>query len=341
MENTLFLDALAGKNFSGRPPVWLMRQAGRYMPQYRKIREKYQFLEMCKTPEIATEVTLQPVNAFGVDAAILFSDILVIPDALDTGLRFEEGAGPIIDKPVRSSTDIPNLPSHSMKEKLSYVGQAIQLLKKELKIPLIGFAGGPFTVASYMIEGASSKTLRNTKKWMLRDPDSFHRLLRKLTNDTIEYIEMQIDAGVDAIQIFDSWAHVLSHRHFKEFSLTYLKSIANAVKAKDCPSILFCRGSSVFAPQLAEAQPSCIGIDWNADLATVRKIIPNDIALQGNLDPDILYAPKESLVKEVNSTLFTMQHSPNHIFNLGHGIAPDVSPDAVKTLVDTIKNYVP
>jgi len=339
MENTLLLDALNGKNQSLRPPVWLMRQAGRYMPQYRKIREKHDFLQMCRTPEIATEVTLQPIKEFGLDAAILFSDILVIPDALDTGLRFEEGAGPIIDRPIRSALDIPRLPSHSMKEKLNYVAEAIKLLKKELKVPLIGFAGGPFTVASYMIEGASSKTLRNTKKWMLRDPESFHRLLRKLTNDTIEYVEMQIDAGADVIQIFDSWAHVLSNRHFQEFSLAYMKSIVNAIKLKGVPSILFCRGSSVFAPQLAEAQPSAVGVDWNADITTIRKYVPSDIGLQGNLDPDILYAPKETIQTEVNAILNAMKGTPNHIFNLGHGIAPDVSPDAVKILVNTVKEF--
>ncbi len=336
--NPLLLDALKGKNFSNRPPVWLMRQAGRYMPEYRKIREKYDFLEMCKTPEIATEITLQPIKAFGPDAAIVFSDILVIPDALDVGLRFEDGAGPVIEKALKTDRDIENLRTESLLGKLDYVFQTIRLLKKELKIPLIGFAGGPFTVASYMIEGRTGKTLRNTKKWMIQNPDSFHKLLNLLTSHTIEYVEKQIDSGADVIQIFDSWANALSDNHFREFSLPYMKRISDAVRKKNVPSILFCKGSCVFAPLLAKAGPSGIGLDWNAGIASVRSKLPN-ITLQGNLDPDILYASPPVLQREVKSILDSMQNDPAYIFNLGHGIAPDVSPDAVKILIDTVKQY--
>ena len=339
IKNTILLDALQGKNYCGKPPVWLMRQAGRYMPEYRKIREKYSFLEMCHTPEIAAAITLQPIKAFEMDAAILFSDILVIPEALDVGLRFEDSIGPIIENPLVQPCDIARLPKYLANEKLNYVGEAIKLLKKELEIPLIGFAGGPFTIASYMIEGRSSKSLQKTKKWMIQNPISFHSLLQKLTDDTIDYIKLQIEAGVNVVQIFDSWAHVLSHKHFREFSLYYLEQISNAIKKMNTPSILFCRGSSVFAKDLSEIKPTAVSIDWNASLKEIRKNTSSQLCLQGNLDPDILYADAKILEKEVKSLLFDMDFDPSYIFNLGHGISPDVSPDSVKVLVNTIKNY--
>lgn len=339
IKNTILLDALRGKNHCGRPPVWLMRQAGRYMPEYRKIRGKYSFLEMCHTPEIAAEITLQPIKAFDMDAAILFSDILVIPEALDVGLRFEDSVGPIIENPLTQPSDIARLPKYLACEKLNYVADAIKILKKELEIPLIGFAGGPFTIASYMIEGGSSKSLQKTKKWMIQNPKSFHALLQKLTDDTIDYVKLQIEAGVNAVQIFDSWAHVLSHNHFKEFSLYYLEQISNAIKSMKTPSILFCKGSSVFAKDLSEINPTAVSLDWNASLKEIRKNIPSEICLQGNLDPDILYADAKVLESEVQSLLRDMDSDPSYIFNLGHGISPDVSPDSVKTLVNTIKNY--
>lgn len=337
--NDLLLKALRCQNTTSRPPLWIMRQAGRYMPEYRALRSKYSFLEMCHNPELVAEVTQLPIRSFGMDAAILFSDILVIPEALGVGLRFEDTKGPIIERPLNSAFDVASLPTVSISEKLSYVDQSIRLLKPELKVPLIGFCGAPFTVASYMIEGGSNRDLRKTKQWLLRDPLSFHRLLTKLTDDTIEYLKMQINAGVDAIQIFDSWAHVLGHTQFREFSLAYFDRILNAIRQFDIPVILFCRGASVFATQLAQIAPSAISLDWNSDILQMRKIIPGKVALQGNLDPDVLYAEPSIIRKEAKRILDGMKGEPGYIFNLGHGIHPDISPDAVKVLVEFVKTY--
>jgi len=335
---TLFLDALECSNKS-RPPVWLMRQAGRYLPEYRKIREKHSFIEMCHQPEIAAEVTQLPINIFGMDAAILFSDILVIPEALGVGLHFHEGKGPVIERPIESVDDITALPKPNVKETLGYVAKAIQYVGPELNIPLIGFCGAPFTVASYMIEGGTSRDLKKTKQWMLRDPHSFHNLLSHIADCTIDYLNMQIDAGVHAIQIFDSWANALGYYQFHEFSLQYLKKIIKGLKNKDIPVILFCRGSSVFVKDLVAAEPQGISLDWNVDIAKVRSYVPETIALQGNLDPDILYASLETIKKEVGRLLYGMRKDKGYIFNLGHGIKPDMPVEAVRTLVDTIKNF--
>lgn len=336
-KNRLLIEALHCRN-KERAPVWLMRQAGRYMPEYRALRSRHSFLEMCHTPELIAEITQQPLRAFGMDAAILFSDILVIPEALKVGLRFEDGAGPIIDRPISSAADVANLPKVNMREALDYVAQGIKLLLPSLNVPLIGFCGAPFTLASYMIEGKTSRDMRKTKQWMLRDPASFHALLDRLADDAITYLEMQIEAGVEAVQIFDSWAGVLGHAQFHEFSLAYLKKIADRIKLK-VPVILFCRGASVFAEDLAKVNPSAIGIDWNAQLSTVRSKIPSSIALQGNLDPDMLYAPLPKLKKEVTSLLDSMKGDKGFIFNLGHGITPEVPVEAVRELVDTVKAY--
>lgn len=309
------------------------------MPQYRDIRADYSFIEMCHTPEIAAEVTLLPVRYFGMDAAILFSDILVIPEALGVGLRFEEGVGPIIERPIRTIADIDALPSPNIPEALSYVAQTIKILRPELRVPLIGFCGAPFTVASYMIEGGSSRDLKTTKQWMLREPQSFHKLLGHIAECSIDYLNMQIDAGAQALQIFDSWACHLGHTQFREFSLAYLEKILYGLKDSRIPTIIFCRGSSVFAQQLAEIAPAGISIDWNADITQMRSIVPSSIALQGNLDPDILYAPHNVIHKEVKKILRGMKSDPGFIFNLGHGIHPDIPMDAVSALVDCVQSY--
>lgn len=336
-KSRLLIDALHCRNHD-RAPVWLMRQAGRYMPEYRALRQKYSFLEMCHTPELVTEVTQQPLKAFGMDAAILFSDILVIPEALGVGLRFDDGAGPIIERPLGSAADVANLPRVDMREALDYVVQGIKLLLPNLNVPLIGFCGAPFTLASYMIEGKVSRDLRKTKQWMLRDPASFHALLDRLADEAISYLNMQAEAGVEAVQIFDSWAGVLGHSQFCEFSLKYLKKITDTIKPK-VPVILFCKGASVFASDLVQANPSAISIDWNAQLSSLRPSIPSSIAIQGNLDPDILYAPLPHLRKEVNALLDSMKGDPGYVFNLGHGITPEVPVEAVRELVDTVKEY--
>lgn len=334
--NTRFLDALRCKN-RALPPVWLMRQAGRYMPEYRALRAKHPFLEMCHEPELAAKITQLPLQRFDFDAAILFSDILVITEAFDMQLHFDEGIGPVLDRPMQTATDIDNLPIPLIQQRLHFVAETIRLLKPILKVPLIGFCGAPFTVASYMIEGRSTRDLKKTKKWMFQEPKSFHNLLHRIAHATIDYLNMQIDAGVDAIQIFDSWAHVLDYRQFRECSLVYLKLIMSHLKNRDIPIILFCRGSSFFASQLAELSPAAISLDWNCNISQMRNAIPKTIALQGNLDPDILYAPLERIRSEVSEMITSMHNQPGYIFNLGHGIFPDVSPDAVQTLVETVK----
>ncbi len=332
--NNLLLRALKGTNTeSGRPPVWIMRQAGRYMPEYRALRARHSFLEMVHTPEIAAEVTLLPIQQLDVDAAILFSDILTVAEALGVGLRFDEGVGPVVERPIREASQIP---SHC--EDLSYVGEAIRLLIPQLKVPLIGFAGGPFTVASYLVEGGSSRDLKKTKQWMLRDPQGFHKLLARITDITIDYLRMQADAGVNALQLFDSWAMHLAHPHFKEFSLRYLKRVVDELQ-RDVPMILFCRGSSVFAEELAGVAPA-VGLDWNCDLQAMRKRLPG-VTLQGNLDPFVLYAPHETIRREVRALMESMAGDPAYIFNLGHGVSPDMTVDSVRVLVDTVKEGVP
>lgn len=333
--NTLLLDALHCRN-NNRPPVWLMRQAGRYMPEYRAIRSKYSFIEMCHTPELVAEVTELPLRRFGFDAAILFSDILVIPEAFGVGLRFEDKVGPIIEHPIKSVQDLDNLPTPCIESSLKFVGDGIRLLKGRLKVPLLGFCGAPFTVASYMIEGGSSKDFKGTKQWMVKDPESFHRLLKKIADSTCEYLDLQIKNGVDGIQIFDSWAWCLDNHHFKEIALKYIDQLIKHVNGR-VPVIVFCRGSSVFAKSISEVKPTAISVDWNGDIAALRKQLPANIALQGNLDPDILYGDKATVRKHVRSLLDAMRGDKGYIFNLGHGIHPDTPVESVQALVDEIQ----
>lgn len=335
--NSKFLLALQGHN-QGRPPIWLMRQAGRYMPEYRALRQKYSFLEMCHHPELIVKVTNLPLQAFGMDAAILFSDILVVAEAFEVGLSFEEGKGPVIARPLQTEKDVADLSAGAVAEKLAYVAEGIKLLLKELKVPLIGFCGAPFTLASYMIEGGSSRDLLKTKKWMLNHPTSFHQLLDKILQATIQYIEMQVQAGVHAFQIFDSWANHLSWGQFQEFSYEYMKKLVKILQKYSVPAILYCRGSSVFAPKLAEASPQGIGLDWNCNLAHMRKYVPFHIALQGNLDPDILYAPPAKIEQEARQLVDTMHGDRAFIFNLGHGVKPDTPYDSVRLLVETVQS---
>ncbi len=328
------LQALNGK-LSGTPPIWIMRQAGRYMPEYRALREKHTFLQLCHQPELIAKVTELPIKAFGMDAAILFSDILVIPEALDVGLRFEDAIGPIIERPLVQGESLKHLHGQSMKERLQYVTEGIKILKSSLKVPLIGFCGAPFTLASYMIEGKSSRMLSKTKKWMWQDPVSFHALLNRLTDCAIEFLHMQIEAGVEVVQVFESWASFLGFSQFKEFSLMYLEKIIKSIKPK-VPVILFCKGASSFIQEIAAISPSGISVDWSVDLASLRSRVPQSIALQGNLDPDVLHAAPSVIRKEAKGILNAMRHDPAYIFNLGHGIAPDTPVDAVKVLVDCV-----
>ena len=331
--NNRLLKALKCQN-EGRPPVWLMRQAGRYMPEYRAIRSKYSFLEMVHNPEIAAEVTMLPMKLIGVDAAILFSDILVIAEAFGVGLRFEEGVGPVIDRPVRTLADVERLPNP---ESCEFVGDAIRLLLPELKVPLIGFAGAPFTVASYMVEGKSSRDLKNTKQWMYSDPQGFSALLDRITTATIDYLNMQIRAGAQALQLFDSWANALSYDAFSTYSLPYMQRILSNLEDPSIPVILFCRGSSLFAKEMAALQPAAISLDWQCEMRKVRQEVGPNICLQGNLDPALLYAPHKTIKKEVQALISSMEGDPGFILNLGHGLCPDMDVDAVRALVGAVK----
>ncbi len=334
--NDRFLNTLHRRNL-GRPPVWLMRQAGRYLPEYSALRQRYSFLEMCHEPDLITEITLMPIRRFGMDAAILFSDILLIFEAFGKKVRFEEGVGPIIENPVRTPDDVAMLPVPQVEETLACVAKGVAQLRAELLVPLIGFCGGPFTLASYLIEGGSSRDLTLTKQWMYRDPQSFHALLQKITDANIALLQMQIKHGAQAIQIFDSWAHVLATGQFREFSLAYLQQIVKALEATGKPTILFCRGSSIFASQLAEAQPAAISLDWNGMLKDQRRRLGPGIALQGNLDPHLLFAPVATIRSEVNDLLQNMKGDPAFILGLGHGVLPHTPLEAVHALVDCAK----
>ena len=339
ISDSLFMKAAFSKE-TERPPIWMMRQAGRFMPEYWEIKNKYSFLEMCKTPELAADVTMLPVNLLDIDAAILFSDILVTAEAMGGDLSFTQGVGPRFANPVRNQADIDNL-LPDVGDKLQYVADAIQLIQQRLngKIPLIGFAGSPFTVMSYMVEGGSSKDFKLTKLMLHNQPEMAHQLLAKIAKVTAAYLNLQIAAGVNAVQIFDSWALALSWDDYKEFSHHYIKEIISNLNRKDIPVISFCKGSSVFAPIMAEAKPDVISIDWNADLLDVKNRLPQNIAVQGNLDPHILYADKKVIKERILRLFERMRGQNGFICNLGHGIMPDIPFDNVKYAVEVVKEF--
>jgi uroporphyrinogen decarboxylase len=325
-----------------RPPVWMMRQAGRFMKEYWDIKNKYSFLEMCKTPELAADVTMLPVDLLGIDAAILFSDILVTAEAMGGDLSFTQGTGPRFANPVRTAKDVENLQTDVV-HKLQYVADAIKVVQQRLggSIPLIGFAGAPFTVMSYLVEGGSSKDFKLTKLLIHNEPELAHKLLSKIATVTAAYLNLQIEAGVNAVQIFDSWAQALAWDDYREFSHRYITEIISKLNRKDIPVISFCKGSSVFAPLMAEAKPDVISIDWNVDLFDIKKRLPAGIAVQGNLDPHILYADKKVIKERIYHLFDRMKGENGFIFNLGHGIMPDIPFDNVKYAVDIIKEYAP
>lgn len=337
--NTLFLDAAFSKQ-TERPPVWMMRQAGRFMPEYWEIKNKYSFLEMCKTPEIAADVTMLPVDLLGIDAAILFSDILVTGEAMGGDLSFTQGVGPKFANPVRTLKDVDALEVDVL-DRLQYVADAIKVIQQRLNgsIPLIGFAGAPFTVMSYLVEGGSSKDFKLTKLLMHNQPEVAHKLLAKIAKVTADYLNLQIAAGVNAIQIFDSWALALSWNDYQEFSHRYIQEIIANLNRKDIPVISFCKGSSVFAPIMATAKPDVISVDWNADLLNIKNSLPAGIAVQGNLDPHILYADKPVIKREILRLFERMRGQNGFIFNLGHGIMPDIPFDNVKYAIELIKEF--
>lgn len=324
-------------------PIWIMRQAGRYLPEYRATRQKAgDFMALCKNPELACEVTLQPLARFPLDAAILFSDILTIPDAMGLGLSFEKGEGPQFAHPIRSARDVAKLLVPDMETELRYVMDTVRLIRRELdgKVPLIGFAGSPWTLATYMVEGASSKTFSKVKGMLFSEPALLHQLLDILADAVMHYLTAQIRAGAQAVMIFDTWGGILTPRDYLEFSLQYMHKITAALprthEAVQVPIILFTKNGGQWLEALAETGCDALGIDWTTDLSEARKRVGHKVALQGNMDPAILYSPPERIRQEVKAILASYGQGPGHVFNLGHGITPDVSPEHVAVLVDAV-----
>ena len=340
-KNDRFLKALKRQPVDCTP-VWIMRQAGRYLPEYRRVRQQAgEFMSLCKSPELACEVTLQPLERFDLDAAIVFSDILTIPDAMGLGLHFSTGEGPVFDRPVRSAQSIDALTVPDMLE-LSYVFDAIRLITRELndRVPLIGFSGSPWTLATYMVEGQSSKTFSVIKRMMYSEPAVLHRLLNILGHSVVAYLRAQIQAGAKAVMIFDTWGGVLSPENYQKFSLAYMRHIVGELKAdpttRDTPIILFTKNGGQWIESIANTGCDAIGIDWTLSLAEAKARVGDKVALQGNLDPAVLYAPPHLIRHEVQTVLSAFGSGPGHVFNLGHGIHPDVNPDNVKILVDAV-----
>lgn len=335
-QNHLLLDTLSGKTM-GRTPVWLMRQAGRVLPEYRKVRETAgDFKTMVTTPELACEVTLQPVDILGVDAAIIFSDILVVPEAMGLRYEMEENRGPVFPAQIMSAKDLANLHIASVEE-LSYVTDAISLTRRELngRVPLIGFAGAPWTIFAYMVEGSGSKTFSKARRMLYNDPALSHQLLDMITRSTINYLNGQVKAGADVIQIFDSWAGILGPEQYREFSLKYIRRICDEVTG--VPRIVFPKGAFFARGMFNDVNCEAVGLDWTMDARESRKIMPGKV-LQGNLDPCALYGSRESIRREVMRMLDAFG-GEKHIANLGHGLYPDTEVDSVKCFVDTVKEY--
>ena len=338
IQNDLLLRALRKEKVE-RPPVWMMRQAGRYLPDYIKLRDKYDFFTRVQTPELAAEITIQPVHQVGVDAAIIFSDILVIPQAMGLEVLMEEGKGPSLPNVIKTQKDIDALATDGIEEKLNYVSKALSLTKQELngKVPLIGFAGAPFTILCYMVEGKGSKTWDKAKQFCFIQPELAHKLLQKITDATINYLKAQAKAGADVLQVFDSWSGCLSPEDFKFFAQPYLIQIADALK-DTAPVILFPKGSWYALKELSSSSASALGLDWCISAGMARELTGNKITLQGNFDPAKLLLPVFEIKKAVREMIeaFGVQ---GYIANLGHGITPDIPVEHAKAFVEAVKNY--
>lgn len=341
MKNDLLIRA-ARRQHVERTPVWFMRQAGRYLPEYRAVRAKADFLTLCKTPELAAEVTAQPVELIGVDAAIIFSDILVIPEAMGMELIVEEGkGGPRFPKPIRSVGDINALRSVDPYSALRYVMDAIRVSKQRLRdeVPLIGFSGSPWTLAAYMVEGKGSKNFRHVKEMIFSHPQQAHTLLKRLAQSAADYLSAQIDAGADIVQIFDTWGGILAQEEFEEFSLGYIQQIVEQAKKKNVPVIVFCKDCGHSLKKIADIGADVVGLDWTTDIGIARNAIGKKVALQGNLDPTMLFSTPERIEQGVKSVLQKYGYGPGHIFNLGHGILPETPVENVKTFVNAVKTF--
>jgi uroporphyrinogen decarboxylase len=347
LANDLLLRALL-RQPTDRTPVWMMRQAGRYLPEYRATRARAgSFLAMCMNPDYACEVTLQPLERFPLDAAILFSDILTIPHAMKLGLEFEAGEGPKIARPVRSTADVDALFVPDPAKELRYVVDAVSLIRRELKgrVPLIGFAGSPWTVGTYMVEGGGSKTFAHIKGMMYANPALLHRMLDVVTRATTTYLNAQIEAGAQAVMVFDTWGGSLAPAQYREFSLEYMARIVAGLtrerEGRRVPAVLFTKGGGRWLDQMAATGADALGVDWTTDLADARALTDGKVALQGNLDPCVLYAPPETIREEVGRVLASYGTGHGHVFNLGHGIHPDVNPEHAGAMVAAVHELSP
>ena len=329
-------------------PVWMMRQAGRYLPEYRATRERAgSFMKLCSTPELACEVTLQPLDRFALDAAILFSDILTVPDAMGLGLYFVEGEGPRFERPIRSAAEIEALGVPDPEERLGYVMAAVRMIRRELagRVPLIGFSGSPWTLATYMVEGGASKEFSRIKGMMFDNPRALHTLLDVTASAVTEYLNAQISAGAQAVMVFDTWGGVLTPRDYREFSLRYMERIvAGLIRERDgrrVPVILFTKGGGAWLEAIAETGCDALGIDWTVDIGEARARVGARVALQGNMDPCVLYASQQRIHAEVDQILESYGAGPGHVFNLGHGIHPHVDPERVSAFIDAVHELSP
>ena len=338
LKNDLLLRALRGEVVE-RPPVWMMRQAGRYLPDYLKLKEKYSFFERCQNPQLATEITIQPVNQVGVDAAIIFSDILVVPQAMGMEVQMIEGKGPLLPNPIQTRRDLQSLQLPDVNDKLGYVFDALSLTKRTLagRVPLIGFAGAPWTLLCYMVQGKGSKTFDEAKAFCFSQPELAHELLQMITDTTIAYCKGQAKAGADVIQVFDSWGGLLSPKDFEEFSMQYIRQIIDAVK-DDCLKIIFAKGAWFALESMAATGANGAGIDWCITPQLARRFAGSDITLQGNFDPSRLLSPIPQIKKAVREMINAFGPQ-RYIANLGHGILPNVPVDHARAFVDAVKEY--
>ncbi len=342
LKNDRFLRALL-KEPVDVTPVWMMRQAGRYLPEYRATRARAgSFMDLCRNPELACEVTLQPLERFPLDAAILFSDILTVPDAMGLGLYFAEGEGPRFERPVRSEADIDRLGVPDPEQELGYVMDAVRLIRRELagRVPLIGFSGSPWTLATYMVEGGSSKEYARVKGMMYDRPELMHRLLETVAEAVTAYLNAQIRAGAQAVQIFDTWGGILTPRDYREFSLRHMARIVEGLirehEGRRVPVILFTKGGGAWLEDMAATGADALGLDWTIDIGEARTRVGDQVALQGNMDPCVLYASPERIRREVADILAAYGHGSGHVFNLGHGIHPGVDPAHAAAFIEAV-----
>ena len=347
LENDRFLRALLREPVD-RTPLWMMRQAGRYLPEYREIRaEAGSFMSLCTNPELACEVTLQPLRRYAMDAAILFSDILTVPDALGLGLYFSEGEGPRFERPISTAAEINALDPARAASELGYVMDAVSLIRKELNgsIPLIGFAGSPWTLATYMVEGGSSKDFAKVKSLAFNEPELMHQLLSKLATSVAAYLSEQIHSGAQAVQIFDTWGGALSHNAYREFSLRYMTEIIEQLPreadGRKVPVIVFTKGGGQWLEAIADCGADAVGLDWTTDIGAARERVGDRVCLQGNMDPTLLNASPERIREEVRQILTSFGEGNGHVFNLGHGITPGINPDHVAAMVDAVVELSP